>query len=99
MLYHPQFLFKIFFKCNFNKLIFLSHHQYILNMSEALYCILNMVWAWNKDSRHVNPITDRETDTQTVQAQKCTDTLGYETNSTLCLRNTALLEVCQTSLW
>jgi hypothetical protein len=55
-------------------------------MSYALHCILHMMWAWNKDSRHVSPTTDR----QTVQAQKCTDMWGHETNSKLCLRNTTV---------
>jgi len=61
-------------------------------MVEALYYILNIVWLLklhhNKDTRHVSPITD----SQTVQAQTCTDTLEHETNSKFCLRNTALLE-------
>jgi len=43
-------------------------------MAEAHYYILNIAWAWklnhNKDSRHESPITD----SQTVQAQICTDT-------------------------
>jgi len=61
-------------------------------MAETVY-ILNRLWAWklnhNTDSRHVSPITD----SQTVQAQTCTDMLGHETNSKLCLRNSALLVV------
>jgi len=68
-------------------------------MAEALYYILNTVWLLklnhNKDSRYVSPITD----SQTVQAQTCTDILGHETNSKFCLRNTALLVVCWTVLW
>ena len=48
----------------------------------------------NKDSRHVSPITD----SQTMLAQTCTDMVGHETNSKFCLRNTALLVLCQTSL-
>jgi hypothetical protein len=47
-----------------------------------------------KDSRHVRPITD----SQTVKAEICTDTLGQESNSKLFLRNAALLVVCRTSL-
>jgi len=43
---------------------------------------------------HVSPITDR----QTVQAQTSTDMMEHETNNNLCLRNTALLVVCQTAL-
>jgi len=43
---------------------------------------------------HVSPITD----SQTVQAQTCTDTAGHETNSKLSLRNTALPVVCQSSV-
>jgi hypothetical protein len=43
-------------------------------MSEAIYFILN-TWRrkfnYNKDSRHVGPITDR----QTVQARRSTDML------------------------
>ena len=58
-------------------------YQYIINMAEAHYYILNIAWACKlnhkKDSRHVSPITD----SQTVQAQICTDMLGYETNSKL----------------
>jgi hypothetical protein len=77
--------------------VFLSRCLYILNMAEAFY-ILNIEWTWklnhNKDSRHVSPITD----SQNVQAQVCTDMLGHETNSKLCLRNTALLVVCRTVL-
>ena len=75
-------------------LVFLSPYLCILNMVEAFY-ILNIVWAWelnyNKDGRHVSPITDN----QNVQAQICTDMLGHETNSKLCLRNSALLVVCR----
>ena len=37
----------------------------------------------------MSPITD----SQTVQTQAFTDTLGHETNSKFCLRNTALLVV------
>ena len=63
----------------------------MFNRVEAHYCILNIVWArkldHNKDSRDVIPITD----SQTVQAQTCTDTSGHETNSKFFLRNTALL--------
>jgi hypothetical protein len=40
----------------------------------------------------VNPITD----SQTVQVPTCTGSLGRETNSKFCLRNTALLVVCRT---
>ena len=58
-----------------------------------------MVWVWklnhNKDSRHVSPITD----SQTVQVQTCTDTLGHDNNSKFRLRNSALLVVCRTALW
>jgi len=46
----------------------LSRYQYVLNMVETRYYILNIAWAWklnhNKDSRYENPITD----SQTVQA-------------------------------
>jgi len=42
-------------------------------MAEALSYIINIVWAWkltnNKDGKDVSPITD----SQTVQAQACTD--------------------------
>jgi len=38
------------------------------------------------------------TNSQTVQAQTCIDTLAHETNSKLCLRNTALLLVYWTVL-
>ena len=76
----------------------MSHYQYVLNIAEARYYILNIAWAWklnhNKDSRHESPITD----SQTVQAQICIDTSGQETNSKLCLRNNAPLVVCWTSL-
>jgi len=71
LLYRPQFLCqRNFLKHNFSKFsLFLSHCQYVLYMTVALYNILNIVWAWklnhNKDSRHVSPITD----SQTVQAQ------------------------------
>jgi len=48
-------------------------------MAEARYYILNIVWAWKlnhkKDSWHESPITD----SQTVQAQICTNTSGQET--------------------
>jgi len=47
-----------------------------------------------KDSRHVSPVTE----SQTVQAQTFTDTVGHETSSKFCLRNTALLVVCRTVL-
>ena len=71
----------------------------MFNRVEAHYCILNIVWArkldHNTDSRDVIPITD----SQTVQAQTCTDTSAHETNSKFCLRNAALLVVCRTALW
>jgi len=75
----------------------MSFYLYVSSMDEAPY-ILNEVWGrklnHNKDSRHVSPLTD----SQTVQAQTC-DSLGPDTNSTFCWRNTALLVVCPTSLW
>jgi hypothetical protein len=49
-------------------------------MAEARYFILNTAWArknHNKDSRHVSSITD----SQIVQVQTRTDTLGHETNT------------------
>lgn len=85
----------------------LCHQQFVclfvfllpicLNMAEALYDILNIVWAWklshNKDSVRVSRITD----SQTVQADTYWQ-VGHETNSALCLRNIALLVVCRISL-
>ena len=63
----------------FSKFSFLSHYQYVLNVAEALYDILNIIWTWNlnnnKDRRRVSPITD----SRTVQAQTSSDTLGHET--------------------
>ena len=80
---------------NFSEFSFSLCYQYVVNMAEALYYILNIVWTrklnHNKDSRHVSPITD----SQTVQAQTRTDTLVHETNRKFCLRNTALLVVCR----
>jgi len=67
-------------------------------MAEKLHYILNILWARKLnhkiDCRHVNPITD----SQTVQALICTNTMGQDTNSKLCLRNTALILVSQTAL-
>ena len=77
-----------------------SGYQYVINIIEVLYYILNIVWAWElthkKDSRHVSPITY----SKTVQTQTCTDTQGHETTSSskFCLRNTALLVVCCAAL-
>jgi len=39
------------------------------------------------------------TESQSVQARTCTDIVGHETNSKICLRNTALQVVRQTALW
>jgi len=86
-----------FSKWNF--IVFISRYRYVLNMAKALHSISNTVWAWklhhNTQRRHLSPITDR----QTVQSQICTDTLGHETNSKFCLRNTALPVACSTVLW
>ena len=93
------FVWQNFLKFSFND--FFCHATRMgLNIAEAHYYILNIVWAWwkrnhNKDSRHVSPITD----SQTVQVQTCTCTFGHETNSKHCLRNTALPVVCRTALW
>jgi len=44
--YHLQFLYdRIFFKPILANLVFLSRYQYVLNMDEALHCILCMVYA------------------------------------------------------
>jgi hypothetical protein len=68
-------------------------------MAEEFYYMLNIEWEWNfnhnKDSTSVSPITE----SQTVQAQTCTEILGHETNSKFCLRNTAPPVVRQTALW
>jgi len=86
---------KNFFKCYLANLFVLSRYQYVLNVAEDLYYILNTTWEWklnhDKDSKHVSPIRD----SQTVQAKTCTDTLGHETNSKFWLRNTALPVVCR----
>jgi len=42
----------------------------------------------------MSPVTDG----QTVQVQTAIHTLGHETKSKLCVRNTALLVVCRNSL-
>jgi len=88
-----------FLKCCLANLVVLSRYQYVLNAAQALYYILNTTWEWkldhNKDSRHVSPMRD----SQTVQAQTCTDTMGHESNSQFWLRNTALPVVCLTALW
>ena len=93
------FVWHFFLNCNFKDDPFLSRYQYVLNIAETRYYVLKIVWAWklnhNKDRRHESPITD----SQTVQAQICTDTSGHETYSKLCLRNTAPLVAYQTSLW
>ena len=76
----------------------MSRYQYVLNMAEALHYISITAWArklhHNTDSRHRSPITD----SQTVQAQTCTDMLGHEANSKFCMRNTALPVACSTAL-
>jgi hypothetical protein len=63
-----------FMKWNFSEFSFLSRYRYVLNRVEAFYFILNM-WErkfnYDKDSRHVSPITDR----QNVQARRSTDIL------------------------
>lgn len=74
---------------------FLSRYQHVLNMAEILYYIFDTILAWKlkiitQDSRHVSSITG----SQTVQAQTYSDTMGHETNSKFCLRNTAVLVVC-----
>jgi hypothetical protein len=60
--------------------IFLSRCHCVLNMASVLYYISNIVWAWkhnhNEDSRHVSPIKD----SQTVQSQTRTDTMGQKTS-------------------
>jgi hypothetical protein len=79
--------------------LYLYLYQFVLNMAEALHYISNTVWTWklhhNTNSRHVSP----NTDSQTVQALKCTDMLGREPNSKFCLRSTALLVTCSSALW
>jgi len=97
LFYNPQFMCDRIFNAILANSVF-SRYQYVLNTAEAFYYTLYIAWVWklnnNKDSRHVNAITD----SQTVQARTCTDTLGHETNSKFCLRNTALLVLCQTTL-
>jgi hypothetical protein len=61
----PRFCMTEFLKCNFSEFHYFLCYQYIINMAEAHYYILNIVWACklnhNKDSRHVCPITDSQT--------------------------------------
>ena len=87
----PTVLYDKFSKFSFSKFsCFLNATIMVLNMAE-LYYILNIVWIWKLN---VSPITD----SQTVQVQTCTETMGRETNSKICLRNSALLVVCLTAL-
>jgi len=48
-----------FLKCNYNECSCFVTLPDVLNKAEALYYILNVVWAWkrnhDKDSRHVSP--------------------------------------------
>jgi hypothetical protein len=87
------FVWQNFLKFSFSEFSWFFFHatSMVLNMAE-LYYILNIVWVWKLNA---SPITD----SQTVQVQTCTDTFGHETNSKLCLRNTALLVKCLTELW
>ena len=61
----PKFCVTEFLKCNFSEFHYFLCYQYIINMAEALYYILNIVWAsklnHNKDSKHVCPIKDSQT--------------------------------------
>jgi hypothetical protein len=78
---------------NFSEFNFLLCYHYVLNMDEALYYILNIVWSrklnHNGDSRHVSSITD----SHNVQSQTCTVTLEHETYRKFSSRNTALLMI------
>ena len=97
-----NFVWHNFLKCNFKDFVsffLLSRFQCGSNKAGALHCTSNTAQAWklhhNTDSRPWSPITD----SQTVQAQLCTETLGNETNSKFRLRNTAVLVACRTALW
>jgi len=71
---------RIFYNAVVENLVFLHATNRVLNMADALCYIFNTVWAWtlkhNKESGHVCAITD----SQTVQTQIYTDTLGQKTS-------------------
>jgi len=94
MLNHASFGVTKFFMWNFSEFIF-----FFVSLPVRFKYSCHIAWVWklnhNKDNRHVSPIID----SQTVQVQTCTDTLGYDINSKLCLRNSALIVVCRTALW
>ena len=97
LLCHPQFLCDIIFlNVILAKFVSLSRYQYVLNMAEVLYFILNIEWAWKRNHN------------KTVWAQSQTARLCKlryvlircdKNNRKICLRNTALLVVCRTVLW
>ena len=50
LLCHPQFLCDIIFlNVILAKFVSLSRYQYVLNMAEVLYFILNIEWAWKRN--------------------------------------------------
>ena len=69
-----------FYNAVVENLFFFHATSRVLNVADAICYIFNTVLAWklkhNKDSRHVNAITD----SQTVQTQVYTDTLGRKTS-------------------